>query len=334
MENKVTICIQSYNHEKYIEKCIQSLLNQNYRNFNIIVFDDCSNDRSVEIINKFQKKSSKIKLIITKTPLNQTNFNEIILRSNEFGDYFTIFHSDDMYQENILNEQVKYMNKNKEILAVGTSAWLINDISNKVGKVKLPNELKTLSIIDKKKFIDLIFKYGFFLMTPSFMYRTSFFINKKLFYNYSKFGWAADVGFFYKLLEYGKIGFINKELLNYRISDVSTSQILKNTKVSKGDLFKVLEYCLKNENIDQIKKYKLKKKMDFLLMHEITICNINRAIKDLTLIDNKYISNIIEGFKNLNNFKKLFFSVLIKIFLNFPYRKKILIEILKIKNKK
>jgi hypothetical protein len=239
-----------------------------------------------------------------------------------------------MYEKNIISEQVEFMDKNKKILAVGTGAYLINEKDNVVGKIKTPDELKNLSIIDKKNFINLLFTYGFFLMTPSFMYRTSFFKKKKLFYDYSKFGWAADVGFFYELSKYGKIGFITKELLNYRLSSVSTSQILKNTKITIGDIFKVLKYCLKDRSINKQDRHILNKKMNFLLMHEITMCNINRSIKNLPLLKNNFIENINQGCKSIKNLKKLFFSFLIQLLFNFYFKNKIFIKILNLINKK
>ena len=62
MNNKkefISVIITNYNKEKYIKKTIQSIINQNYKNFEIIIFDDCSSDNSIKLIKKFKK----IKLI-------------------------------------------------------------------------------------------------------------------------------------------------------------------------------------------------------------------------------------------------------------------------------
>jgi len=60
---KVSIVIPAYNEEKYIGKCIESLLGQSYRNFEIIIVDDGSTDRTVEIVKKLASKNKKIRLI-------------------------------------------------------------------------------------------------------------------------------------------------------------------------------------------------------------------------------------------------------------------------------
>ena len=60
---KVSIIIPAYNEEKYIGKCIETLLNQSYRDFEIIIIDDGSKDRTVEIVKKLSSKNKKIKLL-------------------------------------------------------------------------------------------------------------------------------------------------------------------------------------------------------------------------------------------------------------------------------
>ena len=52
----VSIVVPSYNHASYVEKCIESIVNQTYKNFELIVIDDGSTDKSQEILIKLQKK--------------------------------------------------------------------------------------------------------------------------------------------------------------------------------------------------------------------------------------------------------------------------------------
>ena len=53
---KASILIANYNNEKYLEECLNSILNQTYKNIEIIVIDDNSSDNSSKIINKFKNK--------------------------------------------------------------------------------------------------------------------------------------------------------------------------------------------------------------------------------------------------------------------------------------
>ena len=65
-ENDITVIVPTYNVEKYIGKCLKSLLNQTYKNFEIWAVDDGSPDNSKEIIQKYQKVDNRIKYIYKK----------------------------------------------------------------------------------------------------------------------------------------------------------------------------------------------------------------------------------------------------------------------------
>ena len=58
-----SICIPIYNGEKYLRECIDSALNQTYKNFEIILLDDLSNDNSFSICNEYKKRYTCIKVI-------------------------------------------------------------------------------------------------------------------------------------------------------------------------------------------------------------------------------------------------------------------------------
>lgn len=60
---KISVWLTSYNHDKYIEKAIQSILNQSMKDFELIIVDDASNDNSWNIISKYKKIDSRIRTI-------------------------------------------------------------------------------------------------------------------------------------------------------------------------------------------------------------------------------------------------------------------------------
>jgi glycosyltransferase involved in cell wall biosynthesis len=315
MKKKITVCIQSYNHDKYIEECIQSILNQTYKKFNIIIFDDGSTDETLKIVKKIisNNKNKKICLIKTNSPKNHTNFNNILRYHKFFGEYFTIFHSDDIYEPNILEEQIKFMDANQDVMMTGTSANLINEKNKHIGTINTPYELKKVSKINNLKFVKLLFNFGFFLMTPSFIYRANF-LKKKIFFNYKNFGWAADVFFFYTSSKYNSIGFINKRLLNYRISNKSLSENLRKNNLNTSDLFKVLKKILKEGKFSFRFKKLLVKNYNFLLMLNHSNINLNRVIKGKKKLKNvKLIKNITLALCDSFKFKRFIQATIIKM---------------------
>lgn len=66
MNKKVSIIVPIYNAQVYLAKNIKSIVNQDYRNLEIILVNDCSTDGSFDICQKFAKQDSRIKLVIRK----------------------------------------------------------------------------------------------------------------------------------------------------------------------------------------------------------------------------------------------------------------------------
>ena len=94
MEPKISLVIPVYGTEKYLERCINSVINQIYYNIEIIVVNDCSPGNAKEIIEGFQKKDLRIKYI--EHDKNQGLFQARITGAKEAtGDYIAFLDSDD-----------------------------------------------------------------------------------------------------------------------------------------------------------------------------------------------------------------------------------------------
>ena len=110
----VSVLIASFNKEKYINRCIKSCLEQTYKNLEIIIFDDKSEDNSVNIIKKFKKT----KLILNKKKktkqgsINQMNAYHKAFNKSK-GQIICLLDSDDFYHLSKISYVVKYFNRNK-----------------------------------------------------------------------------------------------------------------------------------------------------------------------------------------------------------------------------
>lgn len=123
MDKLVSVIIPAYNHEKYIKDAINSVLNQTYKNIEVIVEDDCSTDNTAKEIKKIKDK--RLKAIFSKKnkgPVRTMNH----LMSLCKGDYIAILGSDDIWYPEKLEKQLKYF-KNKNIGAVFTMMDYIDD---------------------------------------------------------------------------------------------------------------------------------------------------------------------------------------------------------------
>ncbi len=112
----ISIIVPIYNAEKYIEKCINSITNQTYKNLEIILVDDGSTDKSGKICDKLSNKDKRIKVI------HQTNSGVSIARNNALkivtGDYIQFTDADDMMEIDMIEKMVKSAKENNSDIVI------------------------------------------------------------------------------------------------------------------------------------------------------------------------------------------------------------------------
>ena len=105
MEDLVSIIIPVYNTEKYLSKCLESVINQTYKNLEIILINDGSTDKSKEICESFAKKDKRIQI------LNKENSGVSSARNHGMrlakGQYIAFIDGDDYAEENYIEELLK-----------------------------------------------------------------------------------------------------------------------------------------------------------------------------------------------------------------------------------
>lgn len=111
-----SVIIPVYNSENFLNFCIESVLRQTYRKFELILVDDGSSDRSYEILEYYQKKDARIKII------KKLNEGQLKARLDGIkvskGDYILFLDSDDYWKENLLERVNQNILKNKSDVVV------------------------------------------------------------------------------------------------------------------------------------------------------------------------------------------------------------------------
>lgn len=105
MKPKISIIVPIYNVEKYLDKCLQSICRQTYSNFEAILIDDGSTDKSYEICEQYARKDPRIKIIQEENSGVVTACKNGIIHSH--GDFICFIDSDDIIERNYLNSLVK-----------------------------------------------------------------------------------------------------------------------------------------------------------------------------------------------------------------------------------
>ena len=105
MQSLISVIVNYHNGEKYLERCIKSIISQEYQNFEIIAWDNASTDNSKKIIEKF--KETKIRYF--RHPIKENLYrarNRAIEKSS--GQLIAFLDSDDWWEENYLSSREKY----------------------------------------------------------------------------------------------------------------------------------------------------------------------------------------------------------------------------------
>ncbi len=169
---KVSIIIPLYNSEEYIKECLESIVNQTYNNFEVIIVDDGSTDNSVNIVETFRKKL-EINLI------KQTNSGASSARNNALnhvrGKYIVFIDSDDILAPTGLENLYTTITKYNSDMVIGRRGTIFEDTLNKSNRFpKLYKQnVYNQSVAQNTSLLDII-------GVPSKIYATKFIQKNKL----------------------------------------------------------------------------------------------------------------------------------------------------------
>lgn len=133
----VSVTIPCYNAEKYVESAVCSIMNQTYKNLEIIITDDCSTDKTFEILQRLAKEDSRIKLYKNETNLKIVKtLNNMIFQAN--GKYIARMDADDVSLPERIEKQVLFLEQNSDFSFCGTNAYHIDENGKTIDKSVLP----------------------------------------------------------------------------------------------------------------------------------------------------------------------------------------------------
>ena len=124
---RVSIVIACYNHAEYIEFAIKSIIKQTYKNWQLIIVNDNSQDATKEVLNKY--KSKKIKIINLKKNIGPYRATSLAFKKVT-GKYIAILDADDYSHPKRISSQVLELEKNSKIGLVITNYKLIDKNNN------------------------------------------------------------------------------------------------------------------------------------------------------------------------------------------------------------
>ncbi len=247
MNPLVSICIPTYNGEKYIAEAMASALSQTYKNVEIIVSDDASKDNTLKIIESFNEKTNIPIHIFHHQPSGiGANWNHCVKQAN--GKYIKFLFQDDILLPTCIEKMVKLAVTNTNVGLVYCKREIIFDRPKNeyTGWIEYYENLHqnwgSLSISEGVKKGTEYLKDKNLLDFPKNKIGepTAVFLNKKVFnkvgYFSLKLEQALDIEYWYRLMPYFNVGFLDEELIKFRLHNQQASQINKNRKIKDKKL--------------------------------------------------------------------------------------------------
>ena len=324
MNGKVSIIIPAYNSEKYIKKCLDSILEQTYKNYEIIIVNDGSTDNTSKIIDEYKNEYEFIKVINISN--HGQGYARNIALSQASGDYILFLDSDDFIEDVTLEVTTKKIEEEKSDLVFFD--WKYYYESDKTYKYVNTEIFFGKKFLVGEEILDL-FKIKHYF-TVNKLYSKEFLLSNNI--KYGEGYIYEDNPFWVKVvISAKKVSIIQSPLYNVRVNESSTTRSNTNTdKHYKGfikaieeiikltrtkpeyDYYYLYNYLIKKFNLYYKKRVANKYKKEFLY-DLVDIMSQAVEIKD-TNVNNKLIKY---GFK-YNIFKekrKFLFYILYKLFL-------------------
>ena len=284
----VTIGIINYNCKQFLNKCVESFLNQTYKNIEILLIDDCSTDGSKEMIQELEKKYNNIRGIYHKSNSGGASkgIKEIIAEAR--GKYFQWISSDDFAEQDVVERFVNFLENNSKIDYVYSNYNIVDENNKITGQWRY-------SLYSPDEVIYRVFHSGSGVIPMNCMYRKEFFLKNDLTWTiYKGNDYSCDViNTLYFLKNNMRYKLLDVPLINYRVHPNNCSHNLaKRIKTSVT----ISDFIINNfseviffpdENWLEIKD---RKQYKYLLLGKHFL---NMAVKNISLKLPAYIKNDI-----------------------------------------
>lgn len=226
----ISIIIPIYNQEKYLRKCLDSILNQTYKNFEAILIDDGSTDSSPELCDKFAKEDDRIKVIHkVNAGVSETRNLGISIAK---GEYICFIDSDDYIESTYLQDMYNVMEQEKNCDIV----FCKYNIVDSEGNVQPQKEENLKEFVNM---CDITYFYESKKLIPGFIWRSLYSKNIIGDLRFEKnIPYLEDVYFLTQLLlaKKPKLGYCDKHLYNYVTNFSSISRKIDKNYANKYNI--------------------------------------------------------------------------------------------------
>ena len=210
----VSVCISVYNKSEFFRKTLNSIVNQTYKNIEIIIGDNASEEDIRGIVDSFNDE--RIRFFRNEINLLGENFINVVKMAT--AEYVAVFHADDVYNERIIEEQISALINNPDVAGVFTLGEVIDENDRKINNhlIRIDKMLKGKDVkFDLETYLNTYLQNSCPFLCPTLMIKKEVYLG--IGYNYN-LHLVDDIDFWTRTLEKHKLMVINKHLFLYRNS--------------------------------------------------------------------------------------------------------------------
>lgn len=255
----VSVIVPNYNHEQFIKQRLESILSQNYANFEIIILDDCSTDNSREILLEYANNPHVSYCVFNEvnsgSPFKQWEKGINLAK----GEYIWVAESDDLCKSNFIESLIKMFRANVAMVFCASINIDENGLftgSNRWANSLNSNKWKSNYCNDGESEIKDYLKFRNFIPNASSVIFKKNVVNDNFFAN--DFFYCGDWFFWLKILQNGRISYLSDEL-NFFRKHAATTRVVKNfleeKKRFKEYTFITKKYTSRREFWTNYRKY-------------------------------------------------------------------------------
>ena len=316
MKPLVTIIVPIYNVEKYLEKCINSIIKQTYINLEIILIDDGSPDNCAVICDNYAHNDKRIKVV------HQNNGGLSVARntglSMAHGEYIYFLDGDDWIEKTLIEENLSIMMAEKLDMIIfgyyeefadktikhlqGNELWLTQKIKDELLSINMEPCVWN-KIYKKNVFHDIRFPIkqnveDLYILGNILKNSKKIRCNEKCYYHYNRINFSS-------ITQSQEILKTSKELfLAYERMFFWSKQVSANTDVVKNISKKCCKYAIKSFDINLLKKQLSEKDLELIInfLHNVNdkaILKLRNRILIWGILNKIYLLNFFDGYCNL-----------------------------------
>ena len=293
-ENKdlVSIILPCYNAEKYIEKCIKSIIDQTYKNIELIIVDDGSTDNTLKILNKYKENNKKIKIIEKANTGVSDSRNVGIQAAN--GKYIMFIDADDFYEKDAVEILYDALIKNNVNVARARYKRIDNNRIIEESKISKFNDFNIEDIIYN------ILKGNISCYVWVLIINRQTLEKHKIKFN-NDLKIMEDTLFYIQLIKKEKIYFLDKIIYNYVENSSSATRNIKKTLITYKEMLRAEEKIideLENNNLwnERFKNVIIEK----MIINGISNCTWNLYKSKNKQLLKEYLNYIVKNEKIQN----------------------------------